>query len=230
MHVSATVFSASDVLTIKGPRSINILKKLNCGLFYNFSQVGKFVTVYCRDDKNAVHLARELDKVTHGYSGPIVPFDIQYKGGSLVFYRYGAFTSMKKDIDGKNEYVIKNDKGNYVADNRGVGLAIPEWVKCPFDNYQPIENLDILRHGYLVYEGLSQRGKGGVYKALRLNNEKIKKCIIKEGRKNGELQLDKRDGVKIIENEKKVLELLQSKKVSVPMTLRVIQINSTPNV
>lgn len=82
----------------------------------------------------------------------------------------------------------------------------------------------------LVYEGLSQRGKGGVYKALRLNNEKIKKCIIKEGRKNGELQLDKRDGVKIIENEKKVLELLQSKKVSVPMTLRVIQINSTPNV
>jgi hypothetical protein len=63
LHVSATVFSASDVLdkiypilydekiVFKGPRSINILKKLNCGLFYNFSQVGKFVTVYCTPSK-----------------------------------------------------------------------------------------------------------------------------------------------------------------------------------
>jgi hypothetical protein len=58
LHVSATVLSACAVLDavapllrartmlFKAPSSLAELKKLNCGLFYSYSQIGKFITVY----------------------------------------------------------------------------------------------------------------------------------------------------------------------------------------
>jgi hypothetical protein len=58
LHVSATILSARPIFRLiapylkrrniwfKAPKSLVELHKLNSGIFYGFSQVGKFVTVY----------------------------------------------------------------------------------------------------------------------------------------------------------------------------------------
>src|SRR5690349_9163037 len=75
LHVAATVFTAARVMRAvapllsrrrvlyKAPASLNELDKLNSGVFYGYTQVGKFLTVYPRSDEEAVRLARELHRL-----------------------------------------------------------------------------------------------------------------------------------------------------------------------
>src|SRR6185295_1113874 len=67
-----------------------------------------------------------------------------------------------------------------------------------------------------VIRALSQRGKGGVYVAIDLGSGHPRLCLLKEGRKNGELNWDGRDGAWRIRNEKSVLAKLSSRGVPVP--------------
>lgn len=72
IHVSATILSAARVLErvapflnnerilFKAPVSLQELKKINCGLFYGFSQVGKLITVYPPNPEVAVKAALKL--------------------------------------------------------------------------------------------------------------------------------------------------------------------------
>ena len=102
LHLSATILSAAEVFAraepilrkndvlFKVPSRLELLRSLNSGLA-DFSQIGKFLTVYPRSTDEAVKLARELHRATRGLSGPRIPFDAQYRKGSLVYYRYGAF-------------------------------------------------------------------------------------------------------------------------------------------
>jgi tRNA A-37 threonylcarbamoyl transferase component Bud32 len=59
-------------------------------------QAGKFVTVYPRDDAQAVRLAVALDEATRGLAGPRISTDRPLRPGSLVHYRYGAFTAERE--------------------------------------------------------------------------------------------------------------------------------------
>src|SRR3954452_1856947 len=105
LHVSATILSAAAVLDavapvlhrraafFKAPKSLLELRKLNCGLFYGFSQVGKFLTVYPSSDDEGCGLARELDAATRRFEAPAIPFELPIADGSSVFTRYGLFTS-----------------------------------------------------------------------------------------------------------------------------------------
>ena len=85
IHVSATLLSASDVFSrarlilakhdalFKVPARLKFLATLNSGLS-QFSQVGKFITVYSRNDAEAVRLAHELHAATRGHEwaeGPL---------------------------------------------------------------------------------------------------------------------------------------------------------------
>lgn len=104
LHVSADLTSAETIwrrvlplllretLAFKVTSSLAHLKTLNSA-GAGESQIGKFLTIYPRDDTEAVALATRLDEATHGLSGPRIPSDRMLKPGSLVFYRYGAFAS-----------------------------------------------------------------------------------------------------------------------------------------
>src|SRR5687767_11752311 len=95
LHVSATVLSAAEVFArcypvlhkhqacFKVPGSLGFLASLNSGL-RNFSQVGKFLTVYPSSIGQATELARELHAATRGLAGPRIPFDAVYRRRSLV--------------------------------------------------------------------------------------------------------------------------------------------------
>ncbi|MBA3883617.1 MAG: hypothetical protein H0X73_13150, partial [Chthoniobacterales bacterium] len=113
--LSATIFSASEVLAqslptlrnydtlFKLPSSFDLLATLNTGLT-DYSQVGKFLTVYPRSTEEALQLARELHRVTSGLPAPRVPYDLRYRVRSVVHYRFGSFSNEGNviyDLNGK---------------------------------------------------------------------------------------------------------------------------------
>lgn len=236
LHVTATILSACDVfekvapylsrlgVLFKAPISILELKKLNCGLHYGYSQIGKFITVYPRTEEESVIIANELHKMTKKFTGPLVPSDNPLQKGSLVHYRYGAFS--KLEVEGQNGEMVPavcTPLGELVPDLRTPGSAVPTWVIDPFvkNSYQEntendFNNLSPLKVNTLVYEAISQRGKSGVYRALDLNTSPARICILKEGRKYGETDWDYRDGYWRVKHEEKVLKYLKSKGVNVP--------------
>jgi hypothetical protein len=63
------------------------------------SQIGKFITVYPRDDAQALKLAVALHEATVGLRGPHVSTDRELRPGSLVHYRYGAFSGRPGDAE-----------------------------------------------------------------------------------------------------------------------------------
>ena len=228
LHVSATVLTACDVLEIvgpilrqwnalyKAPESIVELRRINTGLYYGYSQVGKFITVYPERAEDALDIAAELDQATHGLPCPRVPFDRSLHDGSCVFYRYGAFRSARVrdgDEDPGDILMIRAPDGQLIPDERTRDAAVPLWERDPFlqlGNSVRSENSRVtpLKTTYRAYEAVSQRGKGGVYKAINLRSAPAQHCIIKEGRINGETDWDGTDGFQRIRNEKRILERL----------------------
>ncbi len=235
LHVSATILSARDVLhaigpilladglLFKGPRALRDLQGMNIGLFGAFTQVGKFVTVYPRSTAEAVSLADRLCSATAGLPGPAVPFEQAVHPGQKVFYRYGAFFQ-QADAEGKRDAVIRDPKGSVVEDRRDAWPPHPAWTESPFPKVDARSarqraNSTLVTQA-LVFEAVSQRGKGGVYKALDLSVSPPRLCIVKEGRRHGETEWDGRDGAWRARHEGTVLATLSSAGASVPTPYR----------
>ena len=233
LHVSATVLNAHRVLEkvapllidngalFKAPVSLVELMRINSGLEYSYSQVGKIITVYPQTEAQAVTLARRLHRLTRRISAPHVPFDLQFRPASNVFYRYGSFSALDiENPDGTRTPAVRDSEGNLVPDLRAPGKAKPEWVQDPFRAQKqtrelpPVDNP--LASTYRVFRALIQRGKGGVYQAVDLSVQPPRLCLIKEGRRSGEVGLDGRDGRWRVKNEERVLSILRERGVGVP--------------
>lgn len=243
LHVSATILSAHRVLTacapilsscdvlFKGPVSLEELQKLNSGLHYGYSQVGKFLTVYPRSAREAKTLLSQLHAATKREAAPVIPFDCRFRPDSTVFYRYGSFASVKIDgLNGEPLLALKDSGGNLVPDDRYSAAGRPQWVGPLFRTRKtaPSKIADSpLATTYRAFESLSQRGKGGVYKALDLNASPPRLCILKEGRFCGETSWDRSDGASLVSQEIKVLRALRSAGVSVPEVFHSFQLNNS---
>ncbi|MCI0486600.1 MAG: hypothetical protein L0229_08365 [Blastocatellia bacterium] len=233
LHISANLLTACEVMRrvapflqagevlFKAPRSLQDLSRINSGLHHGYSQVGKFITVYPRSDEEAVLLARRLHKLTFGLSAPTVPFDLQFRPGSSVYYRYGGFAPLEtKNPDGTSTRAIRNPEGDLIPDLCEDGTAMPDWVSDPFVDKQSrrrTKTVDSpLKTTFRVFRALRQRGKGGVYQAIDLSARPPRLCILKEGRKGGEITWDGRDGNWRVRNEELVLRRLQAVGLGVP--------------
>jgi hypothetical protein len=229
IHVSATILSAAEVFSrvhpilrkydalYKIPARLELLSSLNIGL-PDFSQVGKFLTVYPRSTIEAKRLAWELHLATRGLSGPRIPFDIRYRPKSLVHYRYGAFRRTAKNSGG----VIRLPSGKFRPDKRGPGSAVPAWLEDPFQNGRLKSSRPRGPIGLqlLAYKVRMQRGKGGVYEALDLSVSPARRVILKEGRRHGETDPHGEDGYARIKQEARVLRSLRGAGLLVPRILR----------
>lgn len=228
LHVTATILSAAKVFEraepilrksdalFKVPCRLELLKSLNSGLT-DFSQIGKFLTVYPRSTDEAVKLARELHRATRGLSGPRIPFDVRYRKESLVYYRYGAF---RRSVDGTPGFI--HSKGRRYRDKRAPGRAVPRWLEDPFQR-PPANNSKkrgLLLRDLLVFQAKAQRGKGGVYEAVDLSVLPVRRVIIKEGRRHGETNWDGKDGYTLIRHEAQVLRRLRAAGLPVPGIFR----------
>ncbi len=234
LHISASLLTACDVMRrvapflqsrralFKAPSSLPTLGEINRGLGGSYSQVGKFITVYPQGDEEAVSLARRLHKLTLGLSAPVVPFDTKFRPEGCVYYRYGGFKQLEiENPDGTRTRAIRNPDGELVPDLFQGEQAEPSWVINPFARKRLARNLKTpdspLNTTHHVFRALSQRGKGGVYQAIDLSVNPPRLCVLKEGRRGGELSWDGRDGHWRIRNEERVLKLLRAAGVNVPL-------------
>lgn len=231
LHVSATILNAARILQrvapllaqrgvqFKAARSLADVAMLNSGLSHTYSQVGKIITVYPRNDREAVYLAARLHELTRGFGGPTVPFDLRFCRNSNIYYRYGAFKQTKiKLSDGRRVLAITSPGGDLVPDDRQ--KPRPDWVTDPLALSRPRSRRRRLPKkrspSFHVLGALVQRGKGGVYQAIDIESNPPRLCLLKEGRKHGEVSWDGRDGVWRVRNEEHVLSFLRSRGLNVP--------------
>jgi hypothetical protein len=182
-----------------------------------YSQIGKFLTLYCHNANEALYLSKKIYEATKSFKGPMVPFDIPFQLPGVVFIRYGSFFPIK-DVEGKSVLAMKDIEGNLVSDVREPGKAIPQWISNPFpisDCWYNIRMANLSSHGFIPFQTLSFRGRGRVFRALDIRQQASKICIIKEGLKNGEILFDGYDGYDRINNEQKILKDLHNS-VDVP--------------
>ncbi|MDQ3649483.1 MAG: serine/threonine protein kinase [Acidobacteriota bacterium] len=232
LHIAATVLTAGRVMRVvapflcsrgtlyKAPVSLNELDKLNSGIFYGYSQVGKFLTIYPQTTEEAVLLARELHRLTRRMTAPAVPFDLKYRADGCVYYRYGAFRGLEVEgDDGERTYAIRDPEGNLVPDIRD-SAAQPAWASDPFlpkrPREAPVQVATPLQTTFKAFRALAQRGRGGVYQALDLSVTPPRLCVMKEGRRNGEMSWDGRDGFWRVQHEQRVLASLLDAGINVP--------------
>ncbi len=227
LHVSATLLTACQVLEkiapllhrrdtlFKAPASLLEVHRINSGLHYGYGQVGKVVTVYPATPAEASGLARELYELTRGMSAPVVPYDYRFRPDGCVYYRYGAFSHHEiENPDGTRTPAIRDPSGRLVPDRRDAAAGQPAWATNPFAEFQaPSDEPDAaqaspLQTTYRAFRALAQRGRGGVYEAVDAGSNPPRLCILKEGRRGGELAWDGRDGAWRVRNEEHVLRSL----------------------
>jgi hypothetical protein len=229
LHISTTLLNAPEVLEtvatflktqgalFKAPVSLREIKKINSGIYYNYSQIGKIITVYPQTNEQAVFFAEQLHLLTEKFPAPTVPFDFLFKPESSVHYRYGAFKTFElKDADGSKMLAIHDRDGKLIPDLRYAQPPYPEWVSNPFPPMPSETSETPLANNYKVFRALSQRGKGGVYQAVDFSADSPRFCLVKEGRKNGEVDWDGRDGFWRVRYESHVLKILREVGVNVP--------------
>ena len=239
LHISGTILSACSILRsigpylkrhdiwFKAPKSLSELHKLNCGIFYGFSQVGKFVTVYPKSAEAAVAIGSTLHIMTVKFAAPMVPYDNALRKRSCVYYRYGSFSlALTTKFRKQRVLAIARPDGKLVPDPREPGTAVPPWLTDPFQKvrsqaaYEPATPLET---DYTGYEALTQRGRGGIYRARAVSSVPAKLCVIKEGRRHGETDWLGRDGFFRIKREAQVLRSIA--RAGMPRVVRTFRAN-----
>jgi hypothetical protein len=235
LHISATILNAGKILDriapvlaahkvqFKAPHSLYEVSRINSGLIYGYSQVGKIITVYPRTPEQAVALAETLHKLTRRMTAPVVAFDRRYSSASNIYYRFGAFTPLQMvNANGQHQLAIRTPAGELIPDLRESANATPDWVSDPFENKNRRRSCQV-RHtrnprakNFRVLSVLVQRGKGGVYQAVDLSVSPPRLCLLKEGRKNGEVNCAGRDGSWRVRHEESVLSQLAAHGMDVP--------------
>lgn len=229
LHVSATLLSACEVFSaimpilarsevrFKAIESLITLKRVNCGSFFGYRQIGKFVAVFARDESEALALADALHRATAGMTGPSVPSDLPYRADGIVFYRYGAFRALRPGSQRCDS--IRAPDGELVPDLREPGRSVPSWAANPFPAVPDDTSHIPLSFGFLPYQIISVRGKGAVHRALDVRESPARLVILKEGIRGGEIDLDLRDGYGRLADELSALTTLGALGLPVPRVI-----------
>ena len=94
-------------------------------------QIGKVITVYPRNDTQAVAIAEELIENTRDVVGPTVATDLHL--GEAVYARYGSVCPrIVHDRFGEPTELIVDGLGNWLPDVRAVPFSHPQGIALPF--------------------------------------------------------------------------------------------------
>jgi len=193
----------------------DVVLQLNAGGFGE-TQIGKVVTVYPRDDKDAVALAQELIERTRDLPGPAVTTDLHL--GAAVYARYGAvLPRIVYDRFGNRKELIPSGTGEWVSDSRTVPFTAPHGIANPFHTALPVGERGqtkaprLLRGRFLVTDVLHPGLAGSVLRAIdtrALGGPSA--CVLKQARPHcSEDQLG-RDRRTRLRHEGLVLKRLQA--------------------
>jgi len=217
LHVSATTWASREVLTralpvllseratFKVAASMQELDALNDG-GGGILQIGKFITVYPRDDEHAVRLAQQLDDATRGLPGPPVPSDRPLSRGSLVHYRFGAFVeSPTESLLSLMGTMTPSERGTHDRDRyRRAGDTDDPFVAAGLTSHSSER---VVAGRYVVMSRLHTSARGTIELAVDLDDGR--RCILKRAWKHGRAQLDGSDARDLLRTESHVLDILR---------------------
>ncbi len=227
LHVSATPLSAPHVLSRATPllvrercsfkfaRTIADVRELVSSRFSR-GDSGKFITAYPDDDGQLLRLAAELHAATTGLPGPAILSDRPYSPGSLVHYRYGAFSGCRVlTNDGRYEVRIVAPDGSLVTDRPTPWFNPPSWAAPPRASTQAPPEMRyaslsprpvVLDGRYVVHAAIRHANKGGVYRGIdKVTGTEV---VIKHARAHVASTLAGTDARDALRNEAAMLERL----------------------
>ena len=143
---------------------------------------GKFITIYPEDEAEFVQTVFDLAALLKEFApGPYILSDRRWQA-SPVYYRYGAFKEMIKEIAGQKRCCLQAPDGSWLEDRRCPYYYQPDFVQEPAElaknNFQ-VKGADISRlTAYQIKGALHFSNGGGVYLAQKNG----KNYVIKEGR------------------------------------------------
>lgn len=201
IHLSATIQNANYIATLffnylkqtnlsinyKIVSSLAKLELQNSGV-YGYSQTGKFITIYPKNNTELLYLLNNLENLFKGIKGIDIPSDFKYKLSEVVFYRYGEFIPDHSYVDSRNQEIPQN-----------VDIPIPDFF---------IKHYDMIPDQYIILEVIKKTSKGGVYKALNFNSNKI--VILKEAINLSNIDILNQDSVDRMFSEKNILSKIES--------------------
>jgi len=199
LHVSASVTSIDllfeRVLPCLARRGTHFkiaaereaIVQLNAGKFGE-AQIGKVITVYPRNDTEAVALARELIEHTRGIVGPRIATDLHL--GEAVYARYGSVRPrIVRDRYGEPTELIPDGSGNWMPDLRPVPFSCPQGIAIPFPSATATNSparpgaRRLLAGRYFVTDVLRPGLAGSVLRAIDLRNARgPAACVLKQAR------------------------------------------------
>jgi hypothetical protein len=226
LHVSATV-SGVDLLFkrvlpclarhgahFKIAAERDAIVQLNAGNFGE-AQIGKVITVYPRNDTEAVALARELIEHTRGIVGPSIATDLHL--GEAVYTRYGSVRPrIMRDRFGEPSEFIPDGRGNWMPDLRPVPFRCPQGIPIPFPTpayAQAPARLNargLLGGRYFVTDVLRPGLAGSVLRAIDVRDvRRPAACVLKQARPHCSADELGRDRRARLRHEGAVLERLR---------------------
>ena len=162
------------------------IARMTLGGGLGYADLGKIISLYPRDDTQALYLAQQLIALTSSFKGPEIPTNRQLAG--VIYTRYGACKPIIQ-INDRNteEKYIYGPKGILVKEPLSIPFHLPEGITWPFGaiaSSQLPKKESVLQDRYKPMAILKVDAKGSVRKGLWLEKiYKIRWCIIKEGRK-----------------------------------------------
>lgn len=229
LHLSATPLSAAVVLhaaadvllrsgcPFKFAKDLARVTELTSGL-YDRAQAGKFITAYPANEEEFHRLAIALCDITAGMPGPRILSDRQYRPGSIVQYRYGAFLGVPVlTNDGSFETWLQDPQGNAVTDPRKPWFTPPSWItpieprgarpagRAETSRLRDVKSTrPMLADGrFEVVRALRHSARGGVYQAT--DTKTGYPVLIKEARAHIGSDLRGQDSRALLGYESKVL-------------------------
>jgi hypothetical protein len=199
LHVSATVSGVDSLFErvlpclarhgahFKMVAERDAILQLSAGNFGE-TQIGKVITVYPRNDAEAVALARELIEHTRGIVGPRIATDLHL--GEAVYARYGGVRPrITVDRLGEPAELIPDGRGNWVPDLRPVPFSCPQGIAIPFPAAGKtgapgrLRTRELLAGRYFVTDVLRPGIAGSVLRAIDLHGVKgPTACVLKQAR------------------------------------------------
>jgi hypothetical protein len=171
---------------------------------------GKFLTVYPADDERFRRLAEQLDLATAGLPGPAILSDRRYRPGSLVHYRFGAFTGVTLlTNDGTYDCRLTAPDGTLVPDERRAWFSPPAWADNPFPDGEPAPNTPtrpaavLLNDRFEVRRAIQHANKGGVYRAR--DRRTGAEVVVKQARPHTQASVAGTDGRDLLRHEARML-------------------------
>jgi hypothetical protein len=230
IHVSIGIPDLSDLIRSVLPRIVGMRRcfKLPSGVegilalnggHAGVTQVGKIVTVYCKDAEEAAETALALDGILAHSSGPVVRNEGHIRPGGAVSLRYGSFAlESREDEFGRPDRTLLDAHGARVPDALDACRGGPFPVPLVREGEPSIEE-DLVRAGLGRFVPVTILRGGDKKMYLALDKISGRSVVVKQACRGVSGDLAGWDEARRLRNEYEMLSSLRKLGLRLPEAL-----------